>query len=94
VRFARATVLLRALLFIAAAFAILALLRWLRPPPSRRPGLTAEQARMILGVGPDATREEIRAAYRRRISQAHPDKGGSAEAAAQVNAARDALLKR
>ena len=86
--------LLRALLIIAAMFAVLTLLRWLRPVGPRPPGLTAEQARVILGVGPDATREEIRTAYRKRISQAHPDRGGSAEAAARVNAARDVLLKR
>jgi curved DNA-binding protein CbpA len=30
-----------------------------------------------LGVEPDATQEEIRAAYRNRAKQAHPDAGGS-----------------
>ena len=50
------------------------------------------EARAILGVGPDATRTEIQAAYARLIRLAHPDKGGTAGLAAQLNAARDRLL--
>jgi uncharacterized membrane protein (UPF0136 family) len=62
------------------------------PPPSPKPGMT--EARQILGVGPDATREEIQAAYKRLIRMAHPDSGGTAGLAAQLNAARDKLLGR
>jgi DnaJ domain len=51
------------------------------------------EARSILGVGPSADAEEIRAAHRRIIAQVHPDKGGSGELARRVNAARDRLLK-
>ncbi|MBO9560751.1 MAG: DnaJ domain-containing protein [Caulobacter sp.] len=54
------------------------------------PSLT--EARAILGVGPDATKAEIQAAYARLIRMAHPDKGGTAGLAAQLNAARDLLL--
>ena len=50
------------------------------------------EARAILGVGPDATRTEIQAAYARLIRLAHPDTGGTAGLAAQLNAARDRLL--
>jgi hypothetical protein len=50
------------------------------------------EARSILGVGPQATRAEIQAAYARLIRLAHPDKGGTAGLAAQLNAARDRLL--
>jgi curved DNA-binding protein CbpA len=50
------------------------------------------EARQILGVGPDATREDIQAAYKRLIRMAHPDSGGTAGLAAQLNAARDKLL--
>lgn len=51
-------------------------------------------ARSILGVGPDATREEIKAAYSRLMRLAHPDKGGTDGLAAQLNAARDRLLRK
>lgn len=52
-----------------------------------------EEARSILGVGPEATREEIQAAYTRLMRMAHPDKGGTAGLAAQLNAARERLLR-
>ena len=64
------------------------------PPPVRKPdGMSAADARSMLGVGPDASVAEIRAAYTRLMQRAHPDKGGSAGLAAQLNAARDRLLK-
>ena len=56
--------------------------------------MTESEARSILGVGADAGREEIEAAYRRLMQRAHPDRGGSAGLAAQLNGARDRLLKR
>jgi hypothetical protein len=60
------------------------------PRPSR---MSLDEARSVLGVGPDATTEEIQAAYNRLIRVAHPDKGGTTGLAAQLNAARDRLLK-
>jgi len=57
----------------------------------------------VLGVRPDATREEIVAAYKRRISEYHPDKtqrlGAEIQAQAEqrskeINAAYDEALKR
>lgn len=59
-------------------------------PPSSR--MSEAEARRILGVGPEASREEIQAAYARLMRMAHPDKGGTAGLAAQLNAARDRLL--
>lgn len=50
------------------------------------------EARQLLGVGLNADSAEINAAHRRLIAQVHPDKGGSAELARRVNAARDLLL--
>lgn len=52
------------------------------------------QARALLGVGPNATPAEIRAAYREKMKTAHPDQGGSTQAAARLNAARALLLQR
>jgi hypothetical protein len=46
----------------------------------------------ILGVGENATASEIRAAYRAKMAQAHPDRGGSHNEAARLTAARDRLL--
>jgi hypothetical protein len=63
------------------------------PPPPSASGMSAADARSILGVGPDATPADIKAAYSRLMRMAHPDKGGTAGLAAQLNAARDRLLK-
>jgi len=64
--------------------------RRVQPPTPVAQSLT--EARSILGVGPDATADDIRAAHARLIRLAHPDKGGTAGLAAQLNAARDRLL--
>lgn len=60
----------------------------------RDEGLSAAEARSILGVGPDAGEAEIQAAWRRAAARVHPDQGGTQGLAARVNAARDRLLKR
>jgi len=60
-------------------------------PPTAK--MSADEARRILGVGAEATREEVQAAYTRLMRAVHPDKGGTAGLAAQLNAARDRLLK-
>ena len=52
------------------------------------------EAREILGVAANATREEIQAAYGRLIRAVHPDAGGTSGLAARLNAARDRLLKK
>lgn len=56
--------------------------------------MSEREAREILGIGPDAGPEEIQAAYTRLMRRSHPDAGGSAGLAAQINAARDRLLPR
>jgi hypothetical protein len=47
----------------------------------------------VLGVKPGARREEVDAAYRRLAATRHPDKGGSAEAMAELNLARERALR-
>ena len=56
-------------------------------------GMDEVQARALLGVGMDADREAIEAAYHRLIRRVHPDVGGAVGLAAMLNAARDELLK-
>ncbi|NIY77179.1 DnaJ domain-containing protein [Thalassospira sp. HF15] len=56
-------------------------------------GMTADEARKILGVGQDATREEINRAYKKQIKAVHPDHGGSDYLASKINAARSLLLR-
>ena len=64
-----------------------------RPPETVRQGLSADEARSLLGVGAAATADDVRAAYSRLMRLAHPDLGGTSGLAAQLNAARDRLLK-
>ena len=70
--------------------------RWTQPVPAQPPQHTPEDlaARRLLGVGPNASADEIRAAYRMKMASAHPDRGGSHNEAARLTAARDRLLKK
>ena len=65
-----------------------------RPATAQRSTMSAEEARSILGVGPNATPADIDAAYKRLMRMAHPDKGGTSGLAAQLNAARDRLIRK
>jgi hypothetical protein len=71
--------------------------RWPRarkaPAAATGDGMSLAEARATLGVEPGASAAEIRAAHARLIRVAHPDAGGTTGLAAQLNAARDRLLK-
>lgn len=59
------------------------------PPKSPSPG-TKQRWWEVLGVSPEATRDQITKAYRKLAAKYHPDrKGGSAERMQAINVARD-----
>ena len=55
--------------------------------------MTESEALLVLGLAKGAVRDEVKAAYRRLMTQLHPDRGGPDYLAAKINAAKDALLK-
>lgn len=63
------------------------------PPPPASGRMTVDEARQILGIGPDASPDDIRAAHRRLMLNNHPDHGGSTWIASRINQARDCLLE-
>lgn len=65
----------------------------IRAVAARTEAMSAAEARSVLGVGADATTEQIQAAWRRLMTRAHPDQGGSEGLASRLNAARDRLRK-
>ncbi len=62
------------------------------PRPRRQSGMSKKEALDVLGLKAGATEDDIKAAYKRMIAQAHPDKGGSDWVAAKLNEARKVLL--
>lgn len=58
----------------------------------RKSRMTTKEASKILGVDIFADEKTIREAHRRLIYKNHPDAGGSAYLASQINEARDILL--
>ena len=56
-------------------------------------GMNVDRALEILGIEAGSTEDDIHAAYNHLMKRVHPDVGGSAYFAMELNAARDELLK-
>lgn len=66
------------------------------PPPPSTPiqdTMSLTEAADILGVSVDATKQEIRKAYKHLMKKNHPDHGGTTKLAEQINIAKDVMLK-
>ncbi len=81
---------MKLLLLILAGLIIWWLWRNMTP---RNALMRPQDAAKLLGIAPDADVDTIMQAHKRLITKVHPDAGGSAELASQINQARDAMLK-
>ena len=62
------------------------------PPPPSAEAMREASACAVLGLRAGASKRDILKAHRTLMKRAHPDHGGSTEAATRLNAARDFLL--
>ncbi|MGK9166545.1 hypothetical protein KXR53_09630 [Inquilinus limosus] len=58
----------------------------------RKGEMSEAEAYALLGLAAGASPAAVKAAHRRMMKRHHPDRGGSADMAAKLNAARDKLL--
>ncbi|AMV40033.1 J domain-containing protein [Planctomyces sp. SH-PL62] len=64
-----------------------------RPRRPRATPRAAADGLAVLGLGAGATVAQVKAAYRRKAVEIHPDRGGSHEAMAALNNAYEAALR-
>lgn len=62
-----------------------------RVDPNAGPDISRTEAYAALGLDPDAGEEAVRRAYRERVKETHPDRGGDEEQFKQVTAAYERL---
>lgn len=60
----------------------------------RRQTMSVDEALATLGLSGEPDEAMIKAAHRATMKRVHPDQGGSDEAAARANAAKDVLIRR
>ncbi len=60
-------------------------------PPRPEQGPSRAEARKVLGVSTDADPAEIKRAYRQKVKEVHPDRGGDEETFKRVTAAYERL---
>ena len=58
-----------------------------------RPLLERQQALAVLGLPPNATRQQIKRRYRALAKQYHPDRGGDQQQMRRIIAAYELLMK-
>lgn len=85
------------LLLVAALAWRLATGRWplsrvLEPGRKDTRSRAVSHARVLLGVNPGASRQQIIEAHRQLVATVHPDRGGTSELVHEANQARDLLL--
>lgn len=61
-------------------------------PEQNNTGMSRKEALAVLGLGEDASDEDIVDAHRRLMQKLHPDRGGNDYLAAKINQAKDFLL--
>jgi DnaJ-domain-containing protein 1 len=66
---------------------------WASPGNPVRSALARQQALNVLGLPPNATRQQIKRRYRTLAKQYHPDRGGDQQQMQRIIAAYELLMR-